>query len=117
VKYPYNVNALSLKEAMKALEKQEQKDKWLHTLLQERDRLAQELASMDMILKVFPSDANFLLVKVEDPGGLYAYLMQEGIIVRDRSTVPLCEGCLRITVGSPEENRLLLESLNSYPKP
>ena len=117
VKYPYNINALSLKEAMNALENQKDKEEWLNTLMQERERLAMELESLDLVLKVFPSDANFLLVKVKEPGELYAFLMRKGIIVRDRSTVPLCEGCLRITVGSPEENRLLLDTLNSYPKP
>ena len=70
--------------------------------------------SFSLVRKVFPSDANFLLVKVDDPQALYGFLMKKGIIVRDRSTVPLCEGCLRITVGTPEENRALLNALKSY---
>ena len=69
---------------------------------------------MEQVLEVKPSDANFLLVRVEDPGKLYHFLMERGIIVRDRSSVPLCEGCLRITVGTPEENRLLVNTLRTY---
>jgi len=114
VKYPYNINALSLKEAMKGLERRDQAKKWVSTILEERNRLASDLASLDLVEEVFPSDANFLLIRVQEAVKLYQFLRTEGIIVRDRSSVPLCEGCLRITVGTPEENHKLMETLKKY---
>jgi histidinol-phosphate aminotransferase len=114
VKYPYNINALTLKEALAALSKPGQAENWIRKILEERELMAVQLKSLELILELKPSDANFLLVKVEDPGALYKFLMNKGIIVRDRSSVPLCEGCLRITVGSPEENRKLIDTLRTY---
>ncbi len=114
VKYPYNVNALSLKEALAALNDHDKAKQWVKKILEERELLSAQLASMEWTQKVFPSDANFLLLRVDDPLGLYQFLMDRGIIVRDRSSVPLCEGCLRITVGSPEENRILMDTLRTY---
>lgn len=114
VKYPYNINALTLKEALAALREPARAEQWVSTILEQRELLASGLDSLDIILEVKPSDANFLLVRVEDPGALYSFLMKKGIIVRDRSSVPLCEGCLRITVGSPEENRSLIDTLRTY---
>jgi len=116
IKYPYNLNALSLKEAMDALKRLDKAKLWVNTILEERDRLAAALEALDLVQEVFPSDANFLLIKVEDPKGVYQFLMEKGIIVRDRSSVPRCEGCLRITIGSPEENRQLIETLEKYLK-
>jgi histidinol-phosphate aminotransferase len=116
VKYPYNINALSLREAMDALKRLDQAKEWVGTILEERDRLAADLASLDVVKEVFSSDANFLLIRVEDPSGLYHFLMERGIIVRDRSSVSRCEGCLRITIGSPEENRKLMDTLEKYLK-
>jgi len=114
VKYPYNINALTLKEALAALREPKRAELWVSTILEEREGLVSDLVSMDIILEVKPSDANFLLVRVEDPGALYTFLMKQGIIIRDRSSVPLCEGCLRITVGSAEENRSLIDTLRTY---
>ena len=64
--------------------------------------------------EVYPSDANFLLIRVDDPTSVYQFLMNRGIIIRDRSSVPLCEGCLRITIGSKEENRALIAALKTF---
>lgn len=114
VKYPYNVNSLSLAEATKALKNPGQKNKWVEGILNERERLKQALPAFSFVEEVFPSDSNFLLVRVKDPKLIYSYLQGMGIIVRDRSSVPLCEGCLRITVGTSEENELLLYSLEKY---
>ena len=114
VKYPYNVNALTLKEALAGLADVAQSRKWVKQILEERELMAAQLQEMNLILEVLPSDANFLLVKVDDPLSVYDFLMKEGIIVRDRSSVPLCQGCLRITVGSPDENRLFVETLRKY---
>ncbi len=114
VKYPYNINALTLKEAQAALTDPAKAENWVRMILEEREWLKARLKDMKQVLEVKPSDANFLLVRVEDPGKLYHFLMERGIIVRDRSSVPLCEGCLRITVGTPEENRLLVNTLRTY---
>jgi len=117
VKYPYNINALTLKEAQAALKDPAKAKHWISMILEERELLTARLEEMDQVLEVKPSDANFLLVRVKDPGDLYHFLMDRGIIVRDRSSVPLCEGCLRITVGTPEENRLLVNTLRTYKSP
>jgi histidinol-phosphate aminotransferase len=114
VKYPYNINALTLKEAQAALKDPGKAENWIGKILEEREWLAARLKDMEQVLEVKPSDANFLLVRVEDPGALHRFLMDRGIIVRDRSSVPLCEGCLRITVGTPEENLLLVNTIRTY---
>jgi histidinol-phosphate aminotransferase len=114
VKYPYNVNSLSLAEAEKALGKVEMKDGWVENILVERKRLSIDLSAFGFVERVFPSDSNFLLVRVKDTKRIYSYLQNSGIIVRDRSSVPLCEGCLRISVGTREENGHLLDALKRY---
>lgn len=114
VKPPYNINQLTQNAALEALQNKAQYENWLHEILVERQQLEEALKLLPMVQKVYPSDANFLLVKVDAPNKLYQYLIEEKIIVRNRSTVLLCEGCLRITVGRPEENRRLLEGLKKY---
>jgi histidinol-phosphate aminotransferase len=114
IKPPYNINTLTQQHVLQALEHTDWKERVLHTTLQERERLAAELPNLQCVQHVFPSDANFLLVRVTKPRELYTALTQAGIIVRDRSAVPLCEGCLRITVGTPDENTTLLEIMRSF---
>ena len=114
VKYPYNVNALSMKEALKMLEAGDLRESWVKSILEERNRLSERLLSFSFVERVFPSDANFLLVKMIDPAKVYTYLTGQGIIVRDRSSAPLCEGCLRITVGTGRENSLLIGALSDF---
>jgi histidinol-phosphate aminotransferase len=114
VKYPYNVNALSLEEAMKKLSSGDDRRSWVERILAERERVTERLRSFGFVQRVYPSDANFLLVKVDHPGKVYSFLMERGIIVRDRSSAPLCGGCLRITVGTESENSLLLKTLEEY---
>jgi len=116
VKYPYNLNSLTLAKALRSLENSKQTGLWVEEILKEREKLSSALASLVFVEKVFPSDANFLLVRMKDPLLIYTYLQQAGIIVRDRSSVPLCEGCLRITVGTREENELLLKALKKFKK-
>ena len=116
VKPPYNVNQLTQKAALEALNDTKTRADWVITILRERDELATHLAAFPFVQKVYPSDANFLMAKVDEPLALYQYLVTKGIIVRDRSTVPLCEGCLRFTVGRPEENKQLLAALKAYKK-
>ncbi len=114
VKPPYNVNQLTQKAALQALEQGGQQEEWVSELLAERGKLADELNKLMYVQEVYPSDANFLLIKVPEPVNLYRYLVGKRIIVRDRSRVLLCEGCLRITVGRPEENRRLVQCLTQY---
>ncbi len=111
IKYPYNINKLTQEHALSMLEKTGQVKEWVAILLQERVRLASELGRLSVVKKVYPSDANFLLVKVDDASAVYRYLVENGIIVRNRNNITLCMGCLRITVGTPEENRLLIEAM------
>ena len=112
IKYPYNVNRLTLAIALEALVvHRDAKVKWIEEILGERGRISRELLRFPCVLKVFPSDANFLLVRVKNPKTLYEYLRNKRIIVRDRSKVSLCEGCLRFTVGTKAENDLLLKAL------
>jgi histidinol-phosphate aminotransferase len=114
VKYPYNVNILSQEKAIEMLNTTEDKNEWVRLILQEKERLVNAFGSLDFILEVFPSDANFLLVKVEDADALYNYLLKQGVIVRNRSRLPLCHGCLRITIGTNEENTRLLEEMQLW---
>jgi len=87
---------------------------WVEQLITERGRLADFLLTLPFVRKVFPSDANFLLVSTDDPKGIYNHLIDKEIIVRDRSSVTLCEGCLRITVGTHDENVSLAEALKKF---
>lgn len=112
-KYPYNINTLTIEAAMKGLEGREQSRTWIKEIIEERSRLAGRLESLAFVKVVYPSDANFLLVQVDDPAAVYHYLMNKGIIIRDRSSVPLCEGSLRITIGTKEENLMLMDALKT----
>ena len=112
VKYPYNLSRAAMEKAMEFLEKPI--DEEVNTIVNERRRLTDVLPRYPFIRKVFPSDANFILVRVDDANGLYDYLLGKGIIVRNRSRVPGCAGCLRLTVGLPAENEALLNALDSY---
>ena len=116
VKPPYNINQLTQQIALETLEtSQDDYRQLLSTLLNERERLIKGLGDLNFVEKIFPSDANFILVKMDDPNGTYQYLVEEGIIVRNRNSVHLCAGSLRITVGRPEENDALLTALNKRP--
>ena len=116
VKPPYNINILAQEAALRELAREDQKNQRVHALIASRESLAAALAQLPMVEKVFPSDTNFLLVRVKDPKGLYRYLLQTGIIVRDRSTVALCEGSLRISIGTEAENEQLILALKQYPE-
>ncbi|MBL7817435.1 MAG: histidinol-phosphate transaminase [Saprospiraceae bacterium] len=109
VKPPYNVNELTQRAALDLLKnKAAKKDANVKEILAEREKMAAILRGYDFVEKVYPSDANFILVKIPRPNEMYQWLLTHGIVVRNRHTVTLCEGCLRITVGTPEENRELL---------
>jgi histidinol-phosphate aminotransferase len=111
VKSPYNINILTSTEALKALTSTEHVRRSVTLVSQERQRLVKEFASFRFIRYVYPSDANFLLVRCVDARSLYQQLVQRGIIVRDRSSEPKLENCLRISVGTPEQNDALLKAL------
>lgn len=108
VKYPYNVNLATQQFALKALQKTSQKDKMVNKILREREWLIEHLEEAQYVTKVYPTDANFILVKTTKGKAIYDKLVEHGIIVRDRSNVTLCEGCLRITVGTEGENLALM---------
>lgn len=114
IKYPYNINILTQKQALLALKNDAQVKQWVKTLLAERTVLVEALQQLPIVQHIYPTDANFVLVRVDDANALYHYLVDKSIIVRNRNTVSLCLGCVRITVGTPEENRILLEELKKF---
>ena len=111
VKYPYNVNQLTQQHALEALSDRLQVEKWVKLLLQERKTMMASFTELRVCEKVYPSDANFFLAKMTDANGIYKYLVERGIIVRNRSKVRLCGNCLRITIGTKSENDELLGAL------
>ncbi|MNK06700.1 Histidinol-phosphate aminotransferase [compost metagenome] len=113
VKPPYNINQATQDIALKALQNIEQVNEWIKITVAERENLSKELAALAIVKKVYPSDANFILIEVENALSTYNALVAEGIIIRDRSKVTLCEGCLRITIGTREENKTLLAALKN----
>jgi len=115
VKYPYNINQLTQDYALQMLENAGRVDEWVKTLLQERARLQNLLSEIPCVEKIYPTDANFLLVKVSDADAIYGHLVKMGVIVRNRHTVTLCGNCLRITVGTPSENDTLINTLSTVP--
>jgi histidinol-phosphate aminotransferase len=114
VKPPYNINIASQQLAIKALEEVGQVNDMIQHLVEMREALAEVLLSMPGILQVYPSDTNFLLVKVQNATQLYQYLLTQGIVVRDRSNVEFCEDCLRITIGTESENTHLVDAIAQW---
>lgn len=115
IKLPYNMNGMMQKYACEIISKNaSQKDVMVKEILAERERLIPELKKNPSIQKIYPSDANFLLVKMKNAHEAYTFLVKEGIIVRDRTKVMLCEDCLRITVGTKKENELLVQKIKEF---
>ena len=114
IKYPYNVNQLTQKQALEMLHRHYEIDRWVKILKEERGYLESEFARLPCTVHIFPSNANFFLVRVTDAIQIYNYLVGEGIIVRNRHTVSLCGNCLRVTVGTRVENDKLLDALRHY---
>jgi histidinol-phosphate aminotransferase len=111
IKSPYNISMLTQQIALKELEMEDRKEKWVKEILDERENLIQQLKSIKSVINVYPSDANFVLAKMKDAKLMYQKLIEREIVVRDRSSVILCDNCLRITVGTKTENQKLLNSL------
>lgn len=114
VKYPYNISMLTQQQALEALKDPYEVDKWVKILLTERTRLMQAFLELPTCEKVFKTDANFFLAKMTDAQKIYDYLVDKGIIVRNRTRVQLCHNCLRITIGTKNENNELLSALRQY---
>ncbi|MFL5809231.1 MAG: histidinol-phosphate transaminase [Flavisolibacter sp.] len=114
IKPPYNINQATQELALKALDQLEDVNAMIREIVSERERLVQDLGELRIVEKIYPSDANFILVKTIDANGIYNHLKEKGIIVRNRNNVLLCEGCLRITVGTQTENNELVRALNGF---
>ena len=111
VKYPYNINLLTQKYALDLLNNYPKIKNWVAMILKEREGLMKELSKLFCVEKVYPTDANFLLIRVKDANKTYQFLVDRGIIVRNRNNVTLCNNCIRITVGTKAENQMLVETL------
>ena len=114
VKYPYNINLLSQQQALEALKRPIDVEEWVRILLQERGRMMEAFSILPICEKVYPTDANFFLAKMTDATKIYNYLVDRGIIVRNRTRVQLCDNCLRIPIGTKSENSELLSALRQY---
>ena len=114
VKPPYNINQATQEFALKALEEVGQVNDMIHHLVHMRDALSEVFKQIPTVEKVYPSDANFILVKIKDARKVYEFLLTKGIVVRDRSNVKLCDDCLRITIGTEEENTNLIDALHEW---
>jgi histidinol-phosphate aminotransferase len=116
VKPPYNISEIAQEAILEALKEKAKIEKTIAKIVSEREKLIENLSELKLVGKIYPTDANFVLVKTTDANSIYNFLLDETIVVRNRNSVELCEGCLRITVGTEEENAKLLESLKKYEK-
>ena len=114
VKYPYNINQLTQEQALEALKDPFEVDKWVKILLEERSRMIDAFKLLPICEKVFPTDANFFLAQMTDAVKIYNYLVDKGIIVRNRHRVQFCQNCLRVTIGTKTENGELIAALRQY---
>jgi histidinol-phosphate aminotransferase len=114
IKPPYNISILTQKVALEELEFKGRKEKWVSEILKERENLVISLKAVKSVLKVYPSDANFVLAKMTNVKLIYQKLIEQEIVVRDRSSVILCDNCLRITIGTRDENQKLINALKSF---
>lgn len=114
IKPPYNINSVTQQVALEAFQNPEQKQEYVKRILEEKAWLQNALQQLSLVERIYPSDANFLLVKMHNAHQVYEYLSQHAIVVRDRSNVQYCEDCLRITVGTRQENEALTAALKQY---
>ena len=113
IKPPYNVNELSQKRALASLDNIEQIKKEISCLIAQREELLEVLLDVNFVEKIYPTEANFILIKVDDANKRYAELIAKGIVIRNRTTQPLCDNCLRLTIGTEVENKKLMEALKN----
>ena len=116
VKYPYNVNVLTQRYAIKLLANFSQVEKKVKAILKNREKLEKQLAKVECVKEVYPTDANFILVKTTDSDAIYKYLIEKGIVARNRNGITLCDNCIRITVGTAEENKQVIAALKNFSK-
>jgi histidinol-phosphate aminotransferase len=114
VKPPYNINQATQEIATKALEEIGQVNDMIKIIVDMREALAEVFLTMPTVEKVYPSEANFILVKIKEARKIYEFLLTKGIVLRDRSNVALCENCLRITIGTEQENTLLIDAMQEW---
>jgi histidinol-phosphate aminotransferase len=114
MKYPYNVSLLTQQTALEMLKRGSEVEMWVRSIIEQRKFLEGNLRQLSFVQKVYPSDANFLLVRVNDPVSVCRWLGSSKLIVRNRSNLPLCENCIRITVGTAIENKLLIDNMIKY---
>ena len=116
VKPPYNISEIAQKAISDALENRFEVENTVAKIIEEREKLIGILSKISIVKKIYPSDANFVLVETVEADSIYKFLLDEKIVVRNRNNVELCKGCLRITIGTPDENNSLIESLKKYEK-
>ena len=114
IKYPYNVNLLTQQQAMEAFKDSYEIEKWVNILILERGRMIESFNDLPICEHVYPTDANFFLARMSDAQAIYEYLVDKGIIVRNRTRIKLCQDCLRITIGTKSENNELLAALRQF---
>lgn len=114
VKPPYNINEASQQLALEGLQNTQQVNEWIKTVVHQKEILVNALHQLSFVRHIYPTDANFILVKVHDAVAVYNYLAQEGIVIRNRTNELMCENCVRITIGTESENTLLIQTLNNY---
>jgi histidinol-phosphate aminotransferase len=114
VKPPYNISQIAQETLLRALKNKATVEKTIAEIISEREKLVQRLSKFTVVEKIYPSDANFVLIKTVDANSIYKFLLNEKIVVRNRSNIELCEGCLRITIGTPKENEELLKALAKF---
>ena len=114
IKYPYNIGMLTQQLVAEMLEKKDQRDQWVATIKNEKRKLTESLLKLALVEKIFPSDANFILVRFSNHLAVMRFLVDEKIILRNRSNMYLCEGCLRITIGTEQENEMLIRKLKQF---
>ena len=114
MEYSYNINQLTQDQALSQLDHRFEIEKWISTLKEERAQMMRAFAELRYCRCVYPSDANFFLARMQGADRIYRYLVERGIIVRNRSKVELCDDCLRVTIGTKNENNTLLAALRQY---
>jgi len=114
IKPPYNISQIAQEAILDALKNREKVEKTIAEIIIERERLIEKLREFSFVKRIYPTDANFVLVKTNDAEKICRFLLGRKIVVRNRNSVELCEGCLRITIGTPEENEKLIVALEKF---
>jgi len=114
IKYPYNISLLTQRHALYVMQEPEKVKEWVASLLEERGKLISLLKKVSVVEKIYPTNANFVLIKVSNAKNIYRELIRKGIVVRNRSNIALCDDCLRVTVGTADENKAFINELKKF---